>query len=145
MNLPTSQWWLTNDRGHQIDGTRMRITKSMLLALLVFLSACAHTYSQPTGLPADVHDRFSFHMNVEAQERGLRTARSDTGVTVYAPEGRITYSISADEIVAVYTIPNKSGKNDNYYASKRNALDRLSKELIDGARKRAQDARDFAY
>lgn len=123
----------------------MRLAKFSMLALLLFLAACAHTYTQPTGLPSDVHERFAFHMNVEAQERGHRTARSDTGVTVYAPAGRITYAISGNEIVATFTIPNKSGKNENYYNSKRIELDKLSKQLIDGARRRAQDASDFAY
>lgn len=124
----------------------MRQTLRIALTVaLLFLAACAHTFTRPTGLPADVNDRFSFHMNIEAQEQGLRTARGDTGVTVYAPAGRITYSASGDEIVATFTVPNKSGANKNYYNKKRRELQTLSDKLIEGARKRARDAQDFAY
>ena len=116
-----------------------------LFFVVLLMTSCVHTYTVPTGLPADVHDRFMFHMNIEAQEKGLRTAKGDVGLTVYATDGRISYSVGGDEIVAVLTIPNKSGKNDNYYSQKRQALRALSDELINGARKRAQNAQDFAY
>ncbi len=119
--------------------------RTLFVASLLMLASCVHTFSKPTGLPADVNDRFSFHVNIEAQEKGLRTARSETGVTVYAPVGRITYGVNGDEIVAIYAIPNKSGVNQNYYDQKRRELETLSKELIDGARRRARDAQDFAY
>lgn len=124
---------------------RHKLVQLLLVALLLFVAACAHSFSRPTGLPADVHDRFSFHMNIEAQERGLRTARGETGVTVYADGGRISYAISGDEILATFVVPNKSGANKNYYNNKRRDLEALSNELIEGARKRAQSARDFAY
>ena len=121
------------------------LVRIFIVASFVLLAACAHTSTKPTGLPADVAERFTFHMNIEAQEQGYRTMRGESGVTVYASGGRITYGLSGDEIVAIFTIPNKSGANKNYYHKKQIELSALSDKLIDGARRRARDARDFAY
>jgi hypothetical protein len=120
---------------------------SIVLVLLTTLSTfgCAHSYIRPTGLPSDVGNRFFFHVDHEAQAEGYRTARSESGVTVYAPDGRITYGISGDEIVATLTVPNRSGVNRNYYRQKRIALQELSDDLVEGARARAREAKDFAY
>lgn len=124
----------------------MRYPLLLLACLsLILSSACAHTYYKPTGLPTDVQDRFYFHMDHEAQERGLRTARSEDGLTVYASAGRITYGPDVDEIVATFTVPNRQNATPNYYRQKRDELIRLSDQLLVGARKRARQAQDFAY
>lgn len=117
----------------------------LFVGFVLVLSACAHSSSKPTGFPADVGERFFFHVNIEAIERGLRTSRAETGVTVYASAGQIAYGISGDEIIATYIVPNRSGKNANYYRQKQSELQTLSDALIEGARRRARDAQDFAY
>lgn len=117
----------------------------VIIALAVTLSACAHTYYEPTGLPTDVQDRFYFHVDIEAQERGLRTSRAEESLTVYANDGRITYAADGGEIVGTITIPNKRGATVNYYRQKANELEDLSQGLVNGARKRARQAKDFAY
>ena len=116
-----------------------------MVALALTLAACAHTYYEPTGFPTDVSDRFFFHVDIEAQERGLRTARGDTSLTVYAQAGNITYAPDGGEIVATLTIPNKRGATVNYYRQKKTELEKLSEGLVEGARERAREAKDFAY
>ena len=120
------------------------------LALVLFTAAvfvgCAHSVTKPTGYPADLYPRFSFHLNVEAQERGMRTYQSEEGaLTVYAPEGRIAYGIDGNEIVATFIVPKKSGEPKVYYTRQRHKLEVLSDRMIEGARARARDAQDFAY
>lgn len=123
----------------------MRVLSILLVLLTLGAAGCVHSYVRPTGLPSDVGNRFFFHVDHEAQAQGFRTARSETGVTVYAPQGRIAYGASGDEIVATLTVPNRSGVNRNYYREKRIALQELSDALVDGARARAREAKDFAY
>ena len=119
--------------------------KASFVAVLLMATACAHTYVERTGLPEDVGHRFMFHVSVEANERGMRTMQGENELAVYAPAGTIRYYPSNGEIIAGYTIPNRSGKNANYYRQKRTELMKLNDVLIAGARKRARSAKDFAY
>lgn len=122
--------------------------RAPLLFMLLFVLAtwgCAHSYSYPTGLPADVHDRFFFHISTEARDRGFGVTPGQESVSVRAPEGTLSYRISGDEITVGITIPNRSGATKNYYREKRIALKALSDELVEGARARAREAKDFAY
>lgn len=122
-----------------------RLTLSLFFVASIFLSSCAHVYVQGTGLPADVADRFLFHVMVEAQQRSYRTAKSETGLTVFAGLGDIRYYPGEHEIMVDFVIPNVSGKTENYYRNERQHLQKLNSELINGARQRARQARDFAY
>jgi len=117
----------------------------LILALLVFASGCAHTYYYPTGFPADVAERFFFHLDTEARDRGLRTTRSETDLHVYAQGARIWYQIQGDEISAALVIANRKNATSNYYKNRREELETLNEQLIAGARRRAKKARDFAY
>lgn len=117
---------------------------ALLFLLLIWTqTGCTKTYYVQTGLPADVASRFFFHLEKEAQDRGLRTQRSEVDLHVYAQEGQLWYQIDGDEIIASIVIPQKSAANSNYYRQKKRELESLHAELSDGARKRSRNARDF--
>ena len=120
----------------------------MRLMLVTFLMAfgmvgCAKSYQVETGLPADVAPRFFFHIEKEAQERGLRTSRSDSGLHIYAQAGQLLYRIDGPDIVVSVVIPTKSSANSNYYRQKKRELQSLHASLSDGARKRSRQTQDF--
>lgn len=120
-----------------------------LLVVTIFfvglVAGCSHSYYYSTGLPADVADRFFFHLEGEARDRGLQTSRSETDLHVYAQGGQLWYQVQSDEITTTIVISNRKNATSNYYKSKREEFEKLNGELVAGARRRARQAKDFAY
>ncbi len=120
----------------------------LLMLLLVFSVAvtttgCTKTYYVETGLPADVAGNFFFHLQKEAESRGLNAQRTDMDLHVYSEGNQIWYQIQDEEIIASIVIPQRSSANENWYAQKKRELQRLHDELMEGARKRSVSAQDF--
>lgn len=84
---------------------------AIVLALLLFTTACAGINQYATGVPARDHERFMVSMELAAQHRGHDTYRSADMLQLtveVASLGSLLYTLQNDQIVVV-TQPSQSG------------------------------------
>ncbi len=117
----------------------------LLFFVLIFgVTACASMQSYSTGIPATGGDRFFFHMEQEAAERGYATYYGSNGdqLTVTVNGGTLRYTLTEREIV-LYTSLKQTNISDAEAQRRHGNLKQLSDDMIEGARARAEDANVF--
>ena len=118
---------------------------AVLLAFVIFGAvACASMQSYPIGIPATGGEKFFFHMEREAADRGYSTYRStnNDSLSVTVNGGSLRYSVSGDEIY-LYTSLAQSDLPPTEERRRHANLKSLSDDLVASARERAEDANVF--
>lgn len=115
---------------------------SLLFVLLLTMPACAGMQRYSTGIPATASEKFFFHMQKEAEERGYTVSKSDS-LSIDVNDGFLQYSIFDDEISLVITVKGAKGMSDEEIAAKQANLKALSDDLVEKARARSEAANAF--
>lgn len=123
----------------------MSRTFAIVLALLLFTTACAGVNQYATGIPARDHERFMVSMELAAQHRGHTAYRSGDGLQLtveVASQGSLLYTLQHDQIVVV-THPSQSGP-DAAIQARAQALKDEHDQLMQIAREEAWNNKAFS-
>ncbi len=115
---------------------------SVLFVLLFGLTACAGAQRYATGIPASGTQKFYFHMEKEARDRGYTTTRDD-GLSIDVQDGWLQYDVLGDEISLVITVKRAGDMSEDEIATKQANLKALSDDLVAKARARSDAAKSF--
>lgn len=115
-----------------------------MLLLFVFLTfaGCAGAQRYSTGIPATASDKFYFHMEKEAADRGYTVSRTDT-LSIDVNDGWLQYSIFSDEISLVITVKGAGEMSEEEIATSQANLKALSDDIVEKARARSEAANAF--
>lgn len=118
---------------------------AIVLALLLFTTACAGVNQYATGVPARDHERFMVSMTMAAQHRGHNAYRSGDMLQLtveVADLGSLLYQVQQDQVVVV-THPSQSGP-DSVIHERAAALKDEHDQLMVIAREEAWNNKAFS-
>ena len=118
---------------------------SLLFFAFVLMTGCAGMEQYETGIPAKSSDKFYFHMEKEALDRGFDTDRGELyGLSVTVDgQGSLDYKVQGDGIVVNVQVDDVYDLEKAEIQTRLDALKSLNEAMIDGAVERANRASVF--